>query len=203
MVNGRLGFVGKPRVSHLLLLTAMMGLATAGAIAAQPAPGTTGGPQGQGMVAKAVARQAVAETNAAQPSPQDQTVAEAESGPSGAGQRDPFLIPKEPKGGAGGAGETGEAGGGPLPPGKRGLLIGQLRLQGVVRQSDDKPMIAVVTNATKRAYFLRENDEVYNGVVSKITSDSIYFTENVRNAAGQMNSRQVIKRLGSGPGENR
>jgi dUTPase len=96
-----------------------------------------------------------------------------------------------------------ETGGGPLPPGKRGLLVSQLRLEGVVRQSGDKPMIAVVTNRTNRAYFLRENDEVYNGVVSKITPDSIYFTEKVRTADGQTGTREVVKRLGSGPGENR
>ena len=94
-------------------------------------------------------------------------------------------------------------GAGPLPPGKRGLIISQLRLEGVVRQTGGRPTIAVVTNSTNRAYFLRESDEVYNGVVSKITPDSIYFTENVRTPGGPMTSREVIKRLGSGPGENR
>jgi hypothetical protein len=42
-------------------------------------------------------------------------------------------------------------------------------------------MIAVVTNYTKRAYFLRENDTVYNGIVSRITPDAVYFKENTLN----------------------
>jgi hypothetical protein len=152
------------------------------------------------MAAKSVARAAVAKTDKAAPSsePSDQT--QAKSAPAEGGRRDPFLIPKEPKGAD--LAEQME-GSGPLPPGKRGLLISQLRLEGVVRQSGDKPMIAVVANTTNRAYFLRENDEVYNGIVSKITPDSIYFTENVRTPGGQVGSREVIKRLGSGPGENR
>jgi Tfp pilus assembly protein PilP len=203
MANSRLGCVGNCRVGHLLLLAAVTGLAWAGLSAAQPAFGATAEPQGQGMAAKAVARRAAAaKVGAATPAPENQAAEEAKESSSSGGRRDPFLIPMPPKGGAG-AVEAMNEGGGPLPPGKRGLLIGQLKLEGVVRQSGDKPMIAVVTNSTNRAYFLRENDEVYNGVVSKITPDSIYFTETVRDATGQMSSRQVIKRLGSGPGENR
>jgi hypothetical protein len=36
-------------------------------------------------------------------------------------------------------------------------------------------MIAVVTNALNKAYFLRENDPVFNGYVLKINVDSIVF----------------------------
>jgi type II secretory pathway component PulC len=92
---------------------------------------------------------------------------------------------------------------GPLPPGKRGLVIAQLRVEGIVRQETSNKMIAVVVTSTDRAYFLHENDEVYNGVVSKITPDSVYFSENFRDVNGRMATRQVVKRLGSGPGENR
>jgi hypothetical protein len=64
-------------------------------------------------------------------------------------------------------------------------------------------MLAVVTNDTKRAYFLTENDAVYNGVVSKITPDSVYFKENVLDQNGRVSAREVIKRLGSAPGDGR
>ena len=91
---------------------------------------------------------------------------------------------------------------GMLPKGKRGLVISQLTLEGIVNQKASNSNIAVVKSPVSRAaFFLRENDEVYNGVVSKITPDSIYFTENARDLTGQMISRQVVKKLGSGPGE--
>jgi hypothetical protein len=130
---------------------------------------------------------------AARPAP-----AKGESQAAQAGRRDPFKIPAPPSSEAGPGGITG-----PLPPGKRGLVIGQLRLQGIVREDKTNTMIAVVTNATKRAYFLRENDQLYNGVVSKITPDSVYFTENTLQGSGHVVSHEVVKKLGSAPGEGR
>ncbi len=118
---------------------------------------------------------------------------------SEAGRRDPFKLPPPPsKGNEETAGITG-----PLPPGKKGLLIGQLRLEGVVREDKTNTMIAVVTNSTNRAYFLHENDELYNGVVSKITPDSVYFTENTKQANGNISTREVVKKLGTGSGEGK
>jgi type II secretory pathway component PulC len=78
-----------------------------------------------------------------------------------------------------------------------------LKLEGVVHQEASNKMLAVVTNDTKRAYFLTENDAVYNGVVSKITPDAVYFKENVLDQNGRVSAREVIKRLGSAPGEGR
>jgi type II secretory pathway component PulC len=83
------------------------------------------------------------------------------------------------------------------------LVISQLVLEGIVRQDTTNKMIAVVTNYTKRAYFLRENDALYNGVVSKITPDSVYFKENYLDPDGRVSAREVVKRLGAAPGEGR
>ncbi|MFZ0961203.1 MAG: hypothetical protein WAO35_09885 [Terriglobia bacterium] len=93
--------------------------------------------------------------------------------------------------------------GGILPPGVRGLLIGPLMLEGVVREQAANKMIAVVTNETRRAYFLTENESVYNGVVSKITPDAVYFKENVLDASGRVTTREVVKRLYPASGEGR
>ncbi len=120
-----------------------------------------------------------------------------------AGNRDPFKLPEVP-GGKGGAENVNQsAPGGVLPPGVRGLLISQLKLEGVVREQTANKMIAVVTNETKRAYFLTENESVYNGVVSRITPDAVYFKENVLDPNGRVTTREVVKRLGSAPGEAR
>ena len=115
------------------------------------------------------------------------------------GRRDPFKLPGPPSQGPG----VVEQALGPLPPGTRGLVIGQLRLEGIVRLDTTNTMVAVVDNNTNRAYFLRENDAVYDGVVSKITPDSVYFKENFLDANGRVSSREVVKRLGSAPGEGR
>jgi len=117
------------------------------------------------------------------------------------GKRDPFKLPPPP--GTKGAEGIPESAAGPLPPGTRGLIISQLRLQGVVREETNNKMIAVVTNETKRAYFLKDNDALYNGVVSKITPDAVYFKENVLDPNGRVSTREVVKRLGSAPGEGR
>jgi len=122
--------------------------------------------------------------------------AQTSKGPEMAGRRDPFKLPGPPV--AGGAG--GEQIVGPLPPGTRGLLISQLKIEGIVRLDTTSTMIAVVDNSSNRAYFLRENDAVYNGVVSKITPDSVVFRENALDANGNMVVREVVKRLGQGPG---
>ena len=121
---------------------------------------------------------------------------------TGGSRRDPFKLPVYAPPTPGQAGE-GELVTGPLPPGKRGLLISQLRLEGIVRLDTSSQMIAVVTNFTKRAYFVRENDAVYNGVVSKITPDSVSFRENYLDPNGRVATREVVRRLGPAPGEGR
>jgi hypothetical protein len=118
-----------------------------------------------------------------------------------AGRRDPFKVPEAVSGK--GAGNILNAAGGVLPPGNRGLIISQLKLEGVVRQQPSNKMIAVVTNQTNRAYFLGEGDAVFNGVVSKITPDAVYFKENVLDPNGRVWTRDVMKRLGAAPGEER
>ncbi len=117
--------------------------------------------------------------------------------PLGAGKRDPFYIPPPPPPG-GTVVPTG-----PLPPGKRGLIISQLRLEGIVREDRTGEMIAVVTNFTNRAYFLKVNDQLYDGTVEKITSREVYFKENHLDANGRLTTIQVVKSLGPAAGEGR
>ena len=92
-----------------------------------------------------------------------------------------------------------EAGGGqPLPPGKRGLVIPQLSVDGIVVMPGER--IAVVNmRGRNRAYFLRERDEVYNGYVARITEDTVVFRERATDAFGQTFEREVTKTIsGSG-----
>jgi len=103
------------------------------------------------------------------------------------GRRDPFVSPIVSKDGISR----------PAPnctSGKRCLVIPELVLQGTVKDTSGK-MMAVVANSIKKTYFLRENDQVFQGSVEKITSDSIIFREFVKDALGRETAREVVKKL--------
>ena len=76
-------------------------------------------------------------------------------------------------------------------PGKKSLLIGQLQLQGIARNVEGQ-WIAVVDNKTKRAYFLREKDELCNGVVTRITQESMVIEERSVDSFGRTRTREVV-----------
>ena len=97
------------------------------------------------------------------------------------GNRDPFFSPVVQHNGSG------------CSTGKKCLEIGAINVRGVVKS--DAGFIAVVTNNLNKAYFLRENDPVFNGYVVKITGDSVTFQETVQDKLGKSFTREVVKRI--------
>ncbi|HLJ25614.1 MAG TPA: hypothetical protein VKY85_02785 [Candidatus Angelobacter sp.] len=102
------------------------------------------------------------------------------------GRRDPFLsiirnLPMSP------AGPN-------CSVGKSCLFIPELELKGIAKDPDGQ-MLAVVMSNTHRAYFLRENDQVFNGSVQKITSDSVVFREFATDHLGRETAHEVVKRI--------
>jgi hypothetical protein len=97
------------------------------------------------------------------------------------GKRDPFFSPVVQQNGSG------------CSTGKKCLEIGAINLRGVVKS--DTGFIAVVTNTLNKAYFLRENDPVFNGYVVKITGDSVVFQETIQDKLGKSFTREVVKRI--------
>ncbi len=97
------------------------------------------------------------------------------------GKRDPFFSPVVQQGGSG------------CSTGKKCLEIGAINLRGVIKS--DSGFIAVVTNNMNKAYFLRENDPVFNGYVVKITGDSVTFQETVQDKLGKTFTREVVKKI--------
>ncbi|HTW58430.1 MAG TPA: AMIN domain-containing protein [Terriglobales bacterium] len=97
------------------------------------------------------------------------------------GKRDPFFSPVVQQSGSG------------CSTGKKCLEINAINVRGVVKS--DNGFIAVVTNALNKAYFLRENDPVFNGYVVKITGDSVVFQETVQDKLGKSFTREVVKRI--------
>ena len=112
------------------------------------------------------------------------------------GKRDPFFSPvvQQPTGSG-------------CSTGKKCLEIGQINLRGVVKS--ESGFIAVVTNSLNKAYFLHENDPVFNGYVVRITGDSVVFQETVQDKLGKPLTREVVKRIttpavyGGEPGKDR
>jgi Tfp pilus assembly protein PilP len=100
-----------------------------------------------------------------------------------AGRRDPFVSPVV----------SHISGGSGCSAGKRCLEIGQIVLTGIVKSENG--MIAVVVNALNKAYFLRENDPVFNGYVVKITGDSVIFSETGQDQLGKPFTREVTKKI--------
>ncbi|HET7209802.1 MAG TPA: hypothetical protein VFI95_24735 [Terriglobales bacterium] len=98
------------------------------------------------------------------------------------GRRDPFLSPVVNS-------PTGPG----CSTGKRCLAIDQIIVRGVVKS--DAGMFAVVVNSMNKAYFLRENDPVFNGYVLKITGDSVVFKETYQDKLGKEFTREVVKRI--------
>jgi hypothetical protein len=144
---------------------------------------------------KPVAKQAKAEP--AKPEKTEQTVAgnaESEPAPAAAdapkekktitaeGRRDPFISPV-----------VSRSNGPNCSTGKRCLAIDQILVRGVVKA--DTGMIAVVVNSLNKAYFLKENDPVYNGYVMRITGDSVVFKETFQDRLGKESTREVVKKI--------
>ncbi|HEV3316510.1 MAG TPA: hypothetical protein VG488_06055 [Candidatus Angelobacter sp.] len=107
---------------------------------------------------------------------------------SSAGRRDPFVSPIR----------NVSVGAAPVvlncSTGKRGLAIGELTVQGTAKDTDGK-MMAIVASGNHRAYFLRENDQICNGGVQKITADSVIFRESVTDNLGRQTTHEVVKKI--------
>jgi hypothetical protein len=86
-----------------------------------------------------------------------------------------------------------------LPPGKAGLVIATVRVDGAVRSGTS--MIAVVSNPEQSVYFIREGDRLYDGDVEKIGLDGVTFKENSKDAFGKPVERIVTKRIYASAGE--
>ena len=156
--------------------------------AAKPVPGVVAGRKAQAKPAPTVPKSNPAAASAAHNSSGSAEGAASEESvvPDGKyaanGRRDPFISPV-----------VSHAGGSGCNTGKKCLEIGAINLRGVVRA--ESGFIAVVSNGLNKAYFLRENDPVFNGYVMKITGDSVVFQETLQDRLGKSFTREVVKKI--------
>jgi hypothetical protein len=158
--------------------------------AAAPKPAATMKPVAAKPAPAKSALAAVAQTTPAPPpgataSPDQSPVTE----PTGA-KRDPFVsLVNDRK----------ESGGPALPPGKAGLVVATVQVDGTVKSGAE--LLAVVSNPERHVYFVREGDQLYDGTVEKIDLDGVTFHENSKDAFGKPVVREVTKRIYASVGE--
>jgi Tfp pilus assembly protein PilP len=103
-----------------------------------------------------------------------------------AGRRDPFISPIRLQ-------EDKMKSTSVCTTGARCLIIDQVVLKGVVKTTSG--MIAMVENAAKKQYNLKEKDPVFNGFVLKISGDSVVFRETITDNLGKQTAKEVVKRV--------
>ncbi len=181
-------------VQHQPAVNSKSALAPSQGVAANPALPASGPARHSAKAASAVPakakpvaghkksqpKQQIAVENQKQPA---KTKAEAPKQINLSSRRDPFVSPVVNRSMMGSG----------CSVGKRCLSIEQINLKGVVKA--DSGMIAVVVNSLNKAYFLRENDPVFNGYVVKITGDSIIFKQTVQDRLGKSMTREVTKKI--------
>ena len=145
--------------------------------------------------AAAKPREERAEKKSVEMKPDAKAAAKADAGPEAVdtlvAKRDPFVSPLA----------TRTSAGGPLlPPGKAGLVVATVRIDGTVKSGDG--MIAMVSNPEKHVYFVREGDRLYDGDVETISLDGVTFRENSKDAFGKPVERMVTKRVYQSAGES-
>jgi Tfp pilus assembly protein PilP len=181
-------------VQHQPAVNSKSALAPSQGVAANPALPASGPARHSAKAASAVPAKAKPVAGHKKSQPKQQIAVENQKQPAKAkaeapkqinlsSRRDPFVSPVVNRSMMGSG----------CSVGKRCLSIEQINLKGVVKA--DSGMIAVVVNSLNKAYFLRENDPVFNGYVVKITGDSIIFKQTVQDRLGKAMTREVTKKI--------
>jgi Tfp pilus assembly protein PilP len=180
------------RLVNTLILGILLVATARGSLAQTTQPAATPASKPAAKAAKKSTAKNTAAKSTAKPAARPTEGAATAEGEARAGRRDPFesLVGRQ---------QAQAAAAKNLPPGKAGLQVSTLRLDGIVRSSNG--MIAMVSNPQARTYFLREGDQLYDGKVEKIAMDGVSFHEMGKDAFGKPVERQVNKRIYSTAGE--
>jgi Tfp pilus assembly protein PilP len=102
------------------------------------------------------------------------------------GRRDPFisLIGR-------GSATPGES----RPSGLAGMLINEISLKGIMRQSGG--FVALVQGTDKKTYVVRQGQHLMDGTVKQITQDTVVFSQDVNDPLSLVKQREVRKTLRS------
>ncbi len=85
------------------------------------------------------------------------------------------------------------------PPGLKGQLVSEINLVGIVKSKNE--LLAMATGFRGKTFFIRANDELYDGKVLDIRSDAVVFNQILTDNQGKKLSQQVVKKLYATRGE--
>lgn len=80
------------------------------------------------------------------------------------------------------------------PEGVAGLLIDELRIQGIFLL-DSGPVAQVISSASETSFLVRQGDQLWDGDVLRITLDEIVFKQTVNDPTALKPFREVVKKL--------
>jgi type IV pilus assembly protein PilP len=160
--------------------------------AASPAPSAAAAPP-------PATQSAPAQPPSAQPQPGQPQAAQVPPKPGDAagpftynpeGRRDPFvsLIGKgsDPKSA------------GTRPPGVPGLLINEVSVKGIVRNSSG--FVALIQGADSKTYVVKAGDRLLDGTVKSIVQDAVVFSQDVNDPLSLVKQKEIRKPLRSAEG---
>jgi Tfp pilus assembly protein PilP len=103
-----------------------------------------------------------------------------------ANRRDPFVslaegVPEEAKGPE------------ERPQGLAGMMIGEVRLEGIVKTTSG--IIAIVQGRDKLSYILRPGTKLYDGEVKTILPDKVVFKQQVNDPKAMKPFREVVREV--------
>lgn len=80
------------------------------------------------------------------------------------------------------------------PEGVAGLLIDELRIQGIFLL-DSGPVAQVLSSASETSFLVRQGDQLWDGDVLRISLDEIVFKQTVNDPTALKPFREVVKKL--------
>ena len=85
------------------------------------------------------------------------------------------------------------------PPGPAGFLIDELDLQGIITSKGG--LVAMVQGPDNNGYLLRPGDKVFDGLVVRVTANSVVFRQEVNDPTRIERYREVVKEIGQAAGQ--
>jgi type IV pilus assembly protein PilP len=82
---------------------------------------------------------------------------------------------------------------GTRPPGVPGMLIDEMKLQGIVRTKQG--LVAMISGPDNNGYLVRVGDKTFDGEVIRITASAVVFRQEVNDPTRIERYREVVKDL--------
>lgn len=87
---------------------------------------------------------------------------------------------------------------GTRPPGVPGLLINEVSVKGIVRNSSG--YVALIQGADTKTYVIKAGDRLLDGTVKSIVQDAVVFSQDVNDPLSLVKQKEIRKPLRSGEG---